>query len=691
MNLSDPISVAPHIGPSYEAKLEKLNIYTVQDLIYHSPRRYLDFRNTTHISQAAVGNVVTLQGEITSAINQYAKSGRQMQIVTLYDGTGKIQIIWFNQKYLLSTLHEGIKVAVAGEVQWFGRQKALISPEYELLKEDDDPSEAENYLHSSSISQSRFSTKGEKSVHTGRLVPLYPETKGISSKWLRARIADVFPIISEELSDHIPSNDREELGLLSLQQSLSTIHFPRESAEVKDAIRRLAFDEFLKFQVVGLLKKESRKEEKQAYEIALSEDEVQIFIDKLPFELTPSQKRSIDEIREDLAKPYPMNRLLEGDVGSGKTVIAAMVCYACFRHKLQCVVMAPTQLLVSQHYQTLSELLSPLGMVVAKVTATSPLKEKNPDVIVGTHSLLFDKLKLTNVGAIVIDEQHRFGVNQREQLVKKSKQERVPDVLTMTATPIPRTIALTAYGDLDLSTLDELPKNRKPITTWIVPNEKRDGAYDWIRKEIEDKHVQVFVVCPLIEESESELLQEVRSVTEEFKRIKKVFSDKSIGLLHGKLKPHEKEEVISQFAEGKIDILVSTPVIEVGIDVPNATIMLIEAADRFGLAQLHQLRGRVGRGTQKSYCLLFTENSSEKAQNRLSAIKEAKTGFELAELDLSLRGPGEIFGTKQSGFPDLHFADWTDKELIELAGRYAKKIVKNSDTYHELLRYLEQK
>ena len=433
------------------------------------------------------------------------------------------------------------------------------------------------------------------------------------------------------------------------------------------------------------------KDKKQAHEIAITDTDFRNFEEKLPFELTPSQKRSAQEILSDLSKPYPMNRLLEGDVGSGKTVLAAIVCYACFKHNLQCVVMAPTQLLVSQHFKTLTELLKPFDMTVDLITSAAKKISENPNVIVGTHSLLHDKISLNKVGAIVIDEQHRFGVNQREKLIELTRGDDVaPDVLTMTATPIPRTVALTAYGDLDLSTLDELPKNRKPVTTWLVPKEKRSGAYDWIEKEINSKNVQAFVVCPLIEDSESEMLQEVKSVTEEYKIINKQFLQHTVSLLHGRMKATEKEQVINKFSEGKIDILVTTPVIEVGIDVPNAAIMVIEAADRFGLAQLHQLRGRVGRGEKKSYCLLFTENSSEKVQKRLSAIKDAHTGFELAELDLSLRGPGELFGTQQSGFPDLHFASWSDTELIQETAEFAKEDIANPDKYSGILQFAKQ-
>ena len=410
---------------------------------------------------------------------------------------------------------------------------------------------------------------------------------------------------------------------------------------------------------------------------------IQPFINSLPFELTASQNKTIDEILTDLNKDVPMNRLLEGDVGSGKTVIAAVGAFASFLNGYQTLIMAPTQILAQQHYETLNKLFSKFKIRISLLTSNSKLLSfGRSDVFVGTHSLIQSKIDFSKVVFVVIDEQHRFGVAQRELLVKKSG---MPHVLTMTATPIPRTVALTTYGDLDFSVLTEMPKGRIKITTWVVPEIKRQGAYTWINKQITNDKCQMFVVCPLIERSETETLKDVKNVTDEFEKLKNIFPKMNLGLLHGRMKVTEKNKILDDFREGKIDILVSTPVVEVGIDIPNATIMVIEAAERFGLAQLHQLRGRVGRGKKQSYCLLFSNFHSGTAYTRLKAMEKTHSGFELAELDLKLRGPGEIFGTAQSGFPELKVASWSDFELIKSAKDTATDVIKNPNKYPGLL------
>jgi len=439
---------------------------------------------------------------------------------------------------------------------------------------------------------------------------------------------------------------------------------------------RLAFNELLKLELKSLHRKINWKKNTVSNKLIITGSSLKQFIDSLPFKLTGSQNVAIKEIVEDLNKDYPMNRLLEGDVGSGKTVVAAAASFGVFLNGSQTVIMAPTQILATQHYETLKKLLTPFGIRISLVTSNIKKSDLGrQDVFIGTHALIHNKVGFDKVGLVVIDEQHRFGVEQRKHLVKKSG---TPHVLTMTATPIPRTIALTSYGDLDLSVLTEMPMGRLKVTTWVVPEAKRAKSYDWIRGQITKNGSQVFIVCPLIEDSSSETMEDIKSVTSEFLKLKSIFKNQKLGLLHGRLKPIEKDNVLSEFRSGKANILVTTPVVEVGIDIPGATIMVIEAAERFGLAQLHQLRGRVGRSDLKSYCLLF---SNIKYSKRLRAMETMYSGFELAELDLKLRGPGEIFGYAQSGFPELKVASWNNFELIKKAKDVAFDVIEDPKKY----------
>ncbi|QQS39553.1 ATP-dependent DNA helicase RecG [Candidatus Woesebacteria bacterium] len=663
MDLITSVSHIPSIGPSYTKKLEKLGIFNIHDFLYHVPHRYYDFSKTTLIANSQVGETVTIKAKVQDIVSTYTKKRKQMQLISVSDKSGSLNVVWFNQRYILSTLKKDVEVYLSGEIKWFGRQKAMMSPVYELVK----------------------SATG---LHTGRLVPVYNETKGLTSKWFRARIASLLTLM-EDMQEILPDDDLKHYDLLSLTDALRLIHFPDTLQNAKKARYRLAFNELLSIQLSSLYKKRTWEKTNQAHALAITQNTLNRYINSLPFELTSSQKKVIDEIIVDLKKPHPMNRLLEGDVGSGKTVVAALACYIAYANTYRAVVMAPTQILAKQHYQTLTQLLQPLGVSVGLITANMKKGGNDCDVVVGTHALLGKEDHFDKVAVVIIDEQHRFGVNQRKYLVKKTQNGfYAPDVLTMTATPIPRTIALTLYGDLDLSTLDELPAGRRKITTWIVPEDKRSSAYTWVDNEIETKNIQAFVVCPLIEESESSIMKEVKAVTVEYEKIVKSFPKRRIALLHGKLKAQVKEDVISMFRDKKYDILVTTPIIEVGIDVANATIMIIEAADRFGLAQLHQLRGRVGRSTKKSYCLLFAHAKSDKSDKRLTALTQNKTGFELAEIDLSIRGPGEIFGTKQSGFDELKIASWTDIEIIKKTKKLALYALENEDTYDALIKYM---
>jgi len=642
INLSTPVIKLHFIGTVYSKRLANLEIKTVKDLLYHIPNRYIDYSLISDISTAQPGEIVTIKGVILKSENIFTKNNKKIQKIKISDGTGEITAIWFNQPYLIKNLRKGDFISLAGKIEASGRDKILTSPEYELIKE-----------------------KGNL-THTGRLVPIYPETSNVSSKWLRSRIKPLLETLLPTIEEFLPSEILKKYDLMGIKEAIEQVHFPDSLQKAELARKRLAFDELLLIQLQALERKsEWDKIQLSSPRIILKRKDLEKFYKLLPFELTSAQNRAVRELLEDLKKDKPMNRLLEGDVGSGKTVVAAFGMVAAAKNSLQSAIMAPTQILAMQHFQTLSNLLSPLNIKVKLIMGGEGGDNdfSSADVIIGTHSLLDKKVNFKKLGFIVIDEQHRFGVKQRSTLVKKGKS---PHLLTMTATPIPRTIALTMYGDLNLSVLDQMPPNRSRITTWIVPQFKRAAAYNWIREQIQKTKSQVFIVCPLIDESQSETMQSVKSAKAEFEKLsKEIFPDLKLGLLHGRLKKQEKEQILKEFKESRIQILVSTPVVEVGIDIPNATIMVIEGAERFGLATLHQLRGRVGRGERKSYCLLFTQSSSKNVWRRLKAMEESKSGMELAEIDLRLRGPGEVYGFKQHGFPQLKVASFSDIKTIK--------------------------
>ncbi len=640
------ITELPLVGPSYAKRLAKLEIETVWDLFHHIPFRFLDFSKNSPINKLQIDEIATIRGTVKSFTNTYTKTGKTMQIVTIEDITGKIDAMWFNQIYLSSTFKEGFEVSLAGKLTWIGRKKAIIAPEYEIINQSGDQ------------------------IHTGHLVPIYAETAGITSKWLRRRIYDGWKRYKNEFEEFLSEDILKKYGLVGFSQAIHGVHFPKNMEEFEKAKQRLAFNELLTLHIKNIKRKKKWQKNKFLQKLFIDRDKVDKFTKNLSFELTESQKKVAVEILADLGKDIPMNRLLEGDVGSGKTIVAAIAMYAVHLSGKQSVLMAPTQILAQQHYQTLTKLFKNLSVGIFTATNKS-IGEF--DVIIGTHALLQGKIDLKNVGLFVIDEQHKFGVEQRNILLAKSS---MPHVLTMTATPIPRTVALTFFGDLELSTLNELPKGRQKITTWVVSELKRKSGFEWIRDQIKKDNVQTYVVCPLIDESVTETMTEVKAANKEFENLQKQFPDLKIGLMHGRLKAKEKDDVIDKFKNKQIDMLVSTPVVEVGVDIPNATIMVIEAAERFGLASLHQLRGRVGRGSKKSYCLLMTESNTEKTQKRLKAMTKNLTGFELAELDLQMRGPGEIFGSKQSGYPELKIADWNDIEMIKNTRQVAENMIK---------------
>jgi ATP-dependent DNA helicase RecG len=664
MNLKDSIEKLPLVGPAYAKRLEKLGIKTIEDLLFHFPFRYDDFSLISPIARVQAGETVTIRGKVESVKNEYTKNGKQIQRARVSDSSGHLNLTWFNQPYLAKTFKIGEEYFFSGKVNWFGRQKALVSPEYEAVR-----AETLDGLPAN--------------IHTGRLVPVYPETAGLSSKWIRSKIRASLSRFQTEISEFLPTPLLKKESLIPEKEAILGIHFPTDGDLAGKARYRLAFDEMLLVQLSALLRKKAWQQRSLRKKMVLDQVKIAAFISKLPFSLTAAQNRVIKEIFDDLTQEIPMNRLLEGDVGSGKTIVAAIAAYGVFLNGQQTLLMAPTEILAQQHFQTFKALFDPLGIKVSLRTRSKKpkritregkkseeVKEKE-GITIGTHSLLYEDFEKDQIGLIVVDEQHRFGVDQRALLVQKGLS---PHFLTMTATPIPRTIALTLYGDLDLSVIDELPADRIDVKTWVVPHQKRSDAYNWIRQQVKNTDEQAFIICPLIEESES--LNSVKAVTQEFSLLsEKVFPDLRLGLLHGRMKAREKDQVLADFKEGRLDILVSTPVVEVGIDIPQATIMLIEASERFGLAQLHQLRGRVGRSHRQSYCLLFTENETLEVISRLKSLEKTCLGMELAEIDLRLRGPGEILGTKQHGFSDLKLASLVDFDLIKKTRRAAEEIL----------------
>lgn len=667
MILSASVTELPFVGEKYASKLKKLNITTLGDLLEHIPSRYVDFRTVGKIGKLKPGEHTTIVGQVISCNSVYTKKGKRLQLAKVSDGERQLDVIWMNMPYIVRALKPGVFVSLSGKVSFWNKKLSLTFPEFEVLSDN------------------------RETVHTGKIVPIYPETAGVSSKWLRSRIHYVLKNLPrEELDDSLPDSIRTKLKLPRLPEALHNIHEPKDSNEAKIARERFAFDELLEMQIAAQIEKIKWRSHTNAHIVNTNQSKIDKFINGLPYRLTPSQNRSINEILTDISKPIPMNRLLEGDVGSGKTIVAAVASYATYLSGFQSIVMAPTQILAEQHFKAFSGLLEKMNVNIALITGAIKKRDQDADIFVGTHALL-NKAASDKTALVVIDEQHRFGVKQRAALASALPNDRIPHTLTMTATPIPRTVALSLYGDLDLSTLDEMPKGRKKIVTWIVPPQKREGGYIWLEDEIRKHKVQAYVVCPLIEESESETLTEVKAAKVEFEKLKKIFPNLKLGLLHGKMKSSEKSETLEKYHKGKIDILVSTPVIEVGIDVSNATIMMIEAAERFGLAQLHQLRGRVGRGEKQSYCLLMTDSKSEKTKKRLKAMQVAKNGMELAEIDLTMRGAGHIFGLRQHGDTELKFASWSDIALMKKAKQVAHDVIKNQGKYTKLLTHYKAK
>lgn len=735
INLFEPIENLPKINPKILAKLKKIGINQIKDLLYHFPTRYEDFSKITKIKNLEIGRVATIQGRVLNIQN--IRTFKKRMILTealIEDDTSNIIAIWFNQPFLTRNIKKNDIVNLAGKVTMGSRGVYISNPTYEVVSklnsksgsmaEDNDGwEEAENF---------DYAPVFKETTHTGRLVPIYPETRGLTSRWLRFLIKPLLNYLNQ-LSDILPVKIKKNQRLPDLQWALRNIHFPNNENEAKLAKYRLAFEELFLLQLLAIKRKKQIKSEK-SNAIKLDIDLIKKFIDSLPFKLTNAQKKSAWQILQDLSKPSPMNRLLEGDVGSGKTIVALIAAFILAKNDLQTAFMVPTEILAQQHFKTFTELLKNFGVNIALLTSgmskffdgekvvdlkkkqiIEKIKNNEIQIIVGTHSLIAEKksdssgkIKFNNLGLAIIDEQHRFGVHQRAKLLNMT--DITPHLLSMTATPIPRTLTLTIYGDLDISIIDELPKGRKKIITKIISPSDRESAYNFIEKEVSLRH-KVFVICPRIETnnkksadvkkiSQQKLLwQEVKAVKEEYEKLsKQIFPNLKIGMLHGKLKSQEKEQIMNAFANtlksgDKIDILVSTSVVEVGVDIKNATVMMIESAERFGLAQLHQFRGRIGRGEHQSYCLLFTNSDSSAANQRLKAMLKCENGFELAQKDLEIRGPGDFLGSHQWGLPDLTMASLADLPLIKKVRDEAEKLLeKDSElkTYPQIKEKLKE-
>jgi len=667
LTLGTSIKEMSRVGALTAKKLKTLDIETVEDLLLYFPYRYDDYSQPVKIKELRSGTNACFFGQVELLQNK--RSFRRNISVTealVSDETGSVKVVWFNQPFIIKNLKEGDKVSLAGKVEEDFTGPFMASPTYEKIASDDG-----------------------SAVHTQGLVPNYHLTANLTQKQLRYLMKQIIGLASK-LVDWLPDKIRQDNKLLTLAEAVRLIHFPKNHNDIFAAKKRLAFNELFLIQLVAQQNQRGLLETK-APAIVFDEELTKKFVANLPFVLTNAQRKAAWAILQNLEQDKPMTRLLEGDVGSGKTVVAALVALNAAANGWQSTILVPTEILAKQHFASISKLLGGFDITVGLVTrsdkklnkeletnnnegkkakkldATTVINSSN--IVIGTHALIQSDIKFEKLGLVVVDEQHRFGVAQRQNLLEKSGVLGLsPHLLSMTATPIPRSLALALYGDLDISILDELPAGRKPIKTRIVSEEKRLLAYKFIREQIAEGR-QVFVVCPLIDPSDK---LGVKSVTEEYEKLnKQIFPELAVGLLHGKLKASDKEQVMADFIEKKTKILVSTSVIEVGVDVPNATIMMIEGAERFGLAQLHQFRGRVGRSNYQSFCLLFTDSNAPDTIKRLEALEKNNDGFSLAKIDLELRGPGEVYGQLQKGFPELKLASLFDYDLMELAKKAA--------------------
>lgn len=654
--LKNTVQYLKGVGPRRAKLLERLGIATVEDLLYYFPRDYQDRRTISPIGTLREGEFVSIKGEVLAKSLSKTRSGKKIFSLVVDDGSGRIPCVWFNQAYLDNIFKQGDEALFIGKVQRY-RMLQLSNPEFEKVKED-----------------------GGELNQSGRIIPLYPLTEGLNQKAMRTiidRTLDEFlPVISELL----PPDLLERWKVVPLRAAIREIHYPTGSDGLLSARKRLILDEFFLLQLALGIKRDQRIS--QSFGLPHNQDTPlrDRYIAELPFRLTGAQSRVINEIKRDMTGSRVMNRLLQGDVGSGKTVVAVTALLTSVDNGYQGAIMAPTEILANQHYENISRELKPLGLEVVLLTGgvkgaerkriLEGIEDGTISIVVGTQALIQKKVSFKKLGMIVIDEQHKFGVRQRSDLRGKGPE---PHVLVMTATPIPRTLTMTVYGDLDLSTLDEMPPGREKVKTYWISSKQLGRAYDYIRKRV-GRGEQAFIIYPLVEESE---LLEVKAATAMFEHLKsRIFPDLKMGLIHGRLKAEEKRRVMDDFREKKIDVLVSTLVVEIGIDIPDATVILVENAERFGLSQLHQLRGRVGRSRKQSYCILQGNPRTEDAYRRLQAITEIDDGFLIAREDLEIRGPGEFFGTHQTGLPELRIGNIVaDIRLMEFARRQASQLL----------------
>ncbi len=660
--LTAPVTELKGVGPRNAERLARLGITTIRDLIYHFPHRYDDFAGLKKINQLAFDDEVTVVGVVREG--QVRTVGRRKVFsATISDGTGVIECTWFNQPYLQRQLKQGREIAVSGKVGEFRGRLVFTNPQWEPLR--------------------------RTLLHTGRLVPIYPLTEGLSMRWVRQLIRNTLKEWVPRIVDPLPERIIASASLVDLGSAIIQIHFPKSHEMAARARERLCFDELLLLQL-GILRRRRAWRQERGYAIEVDDSLIDEFADTLPYAFTAAQERSIREILDDLGRPVPMSRLLQGDVGSGKTVVAVAGMLAAVRAGFQAALMAPTSVLAEQHHLTLTEMLAPFPKVrtallvgslsnAEKDAIRQRLQRGELDIVVGTHALIQDTVEFERLAFVVVDEQHRFGVRQRETLRDKGTGAR-PHMLAMSATPIPRTLALTVYGDLDVSVLDELPPHRQEVITAVRTSVSRERIYSFMRSQIEQGH-QAFVICPLVEESDQ---IDAKAAVEHHRHLSnEIFPQCRVGLLHGRVGAEEKERVMSAFKAGEYDILVSTAVVEVGIDVPNATMMLIEGAERFGLAQLHQFRGRVGRGSSRSYCVLMSSTDSSEHLERLRIMEETSDGFVLAEKDLQMRGPGEFLGVRQHGLPELKVARLSDTAVLHKARREALALCESDPELEE--------